>query len=94
VSVPTASPPSVSTVIMRHRLLTGLAVAPSTLAALTVAAAPAEGLATTGRPALPAAVIEPEKQAADSVGLLAGGMVIAASAAFAGTAMVRRKARR
>ncbi|MEY9909207.1 hypothetical protein ABIA35_005442 [Catenulispora sp. MAP12-49] len=93
-SVPTAGPPSVSTGIMRHRLLTGLAVAPLTLVAPIVAVAPAEGLATTGRPALPATVMEPEKQAADSVGLLAGGMVVAASAAFAGTAMVRRKARR
>jgi hypothetical protein len=38
-----------------------------------------------------AAVSEPTKQAADSFGMLAGGMVAAAVAAFAGTAMVRRK---
>ncbi|MEY9933211.1 hypothetical protein ABH926_007864 [Catenulispora sp. GP43] len=75
---------------MRHRPLTAL-----TLAAVIVTAAPAEAFAAAGRPALPAAVIEPEKQAADSVGLLAGGMVVAASAAFAGMAMVRgKKARR
>ncbi|WP_194921730.1 hypothetical protein [Catenulispora rubra] len=73
---------------MRHRLLTGLAVAPLTLAALC--AGPAHA-ASTHPVALAAQVSEPEKQAADSVGTLAGGLVAAASAAFAGTAMMRRR---
>ena len=38
-----------------------------------------------------AEVSEPPKQAADSVALLAGVLVVAASAAFAGTGMVRRR---
>jgi hypothetical protein len=38
-----------------------------------------------------AEVSRPARQAADSVALLAGGMVLAASAAFAGTGMVRRR---
>jgi hypothetical protein len=49
------------------------------------------GFAEEGRPVLAAEVSEPGKQAADSVGLLAGGLVAAASAAFAGTAVMRRR---
>jgi hypothetical protein len=82
VSVPAVGAASVSTVIMRLRLLTGSAVVPSALVVLTAVAGPADAAA---------GVSEPTKQAADSVALLAGGMVVAASAAFAGTGMVRRR---
>ncbi|MBS2551378.1 hypothetical protein KGQ19_31365 [Catenulispora sp. NL8] len=49
------------------------------------------GRAQSGRPVLAAAVTEPAKQAAHSVGTLAGSMVAGAGVAFAGTAMVRRR---
>ncbi|ACU76329.1 hypothetical protein Caci_7504 [Catenulispora acidiphila DSM 44928] len=83
-SVRDGGPANVSTVIMRYRLLTGLAVAPLTLVMLT--AEPAGAVDDRA-----AAVSEPAKQAVDPVGMLAGGMVLAASAAFAGTGMVRRR---
>ena len=81
-SVPATEPAGGSTVIMKHRLLTGLAGVPSALLVLAASAGPAD--AASG-------VSEPAKQAADSVALLAGAMVVAASAAFAGTGMVRRR---
>ena len=106
-SVPGPGPAKVSTVIMRHRILTGLAVASlSALAALTAGHAEA----ATGVPAptlsgggflpadrqpvavdMAADVSEPSRQAADSEALLAGAMVLGACAAFAGTGMVRRR---
>lgn len=94
-SVPDAGPAGDSTVIMKLRLLTGLAVVPSALAMLTAGPAcatvgqPVSGERVSGETA--AEVSEPAKQAADSVALLAGGLVVAASAAFAGTGMVRRR---
>lgn len=94
-SVPEADPASVSTGIMRHRLLPGLAVVPLTLAISTLG--PAHAASGVRRPPqqvplkAAAEVSEPAKQAADSVPLMAGAMVAAASAAFAGTGMVRRR---
>jgi len=86
VSVPDRGPPSVSTVIMRYRLLTGLAVAPWTF--VVVAAGPADAASGIR---VAAEVTEHTEQPADKVGTLAGGMVVAAGVAFAGTAMVRRR---
>ncbi|WP_370379806.1 hypothetical protein [Catenulispora sp. GAS73] len=78
---------------MRHRLLTGLTTAPLTLVALHAgpANAASEARVTTHSVPLAAEASQPGKQAADSVGPLAAGLVAAASAAFAGTAMMRRR---
>jgi hypothetical protein len=91
---------------MNLRLLTGLAVVPLILAMLTAGPAGAVSgphpdkdarggsAAEVGEPVaveMAAEVSEPPKQAADSVALLAGVLVVAASAAFAGTGMVRRR---
>lgn len=100
-SVPDAGPAGDSTVIMNLRLLTGFTVLPLVLATLTAGRAGAvsgpqlDEVTAAGRQPVAAEtgaeVSEPAKQAADSVALLAGGLVVAASAAFAGTGMVRRR---
>ena len=83
---------------MKHRLLTGLAVAPFPLAVLTPGPAEAaSGLrvatpsAAQGWRMSPSDAGQPSRQAVDSFEMLAGNMVAAAGAAFAGTAMVRRR---
>ena len=88
---------------MKRRLLTCFAVVPLTLAVLT--AGPA-GLASgthavtsvyvaSARHRVPvemaASVSAPARHSADAFGTLAGAMVAAAAAAFAGTATVRRR---
>lgn len=100
-SVPDPGPAGDSTVIMKLRLLAGCAVVPLVLVMLTAGSADAGsgphrgGFAAVGREPvaveMAAEVSQPTKQAADSVALLAGGLVVAAGAAFAGTGMMRRR---
>jgi hypothetical protein len=92
---------------MKRRFLTCFAVVPSTLAFLAAVPAgvsprtPATSsmdVASVRKPVpvpmpveMAASVSAPAKHAADAFGTLAGAMVAAAGAAFAGTAMVRRR---
>ena len=106
-SVPDPAPATGSTVMVKHRVLTGLAVAPLTFAALGAAGGPVNaasgvrvttlpaqgggGIAARDAPIRATTATDPAKRTSDSVGLLAGGMVAAASAAFAGTGVVRKR---
>ena len=105
VSVTNPVPVTDSTVIVKHRVLTGLAVAPLTFAALGASGGPVDaasgvrattlpaqggGVAARDTPLLATTATDPAKRTSDSVGVLAGGMVAAASAAFAGTGVVRK----
>lgn len=88
---------------MKRRLLICFAVVPLALAVLTAGpVGPIFGtptptgvyVASARRPVpveMAASVSPPAKHAADAFGTLAGAMVVASAAAFAGTAMVRRR---